>query len=161
MDMIDMNCKDCEERFSDYLEQALGADDRTRLERHLIHCTSCSELLSGMTQIIEAGAHFPVQAPPPWLGARIVANTPRIRRETFRSLVAACWKSLGEPRTALAIFTTAVVMAWLGGGASREAVFDRAEGALNCAYDHAVRTYYRSPVVIEIHSRLGRLLENS
>jgi hypothetical protein len=69
------------------------------------------------------------------------------------------WRSLGEPRTALAIFTAAVVIGWIGGSSVREAVFDRAEGAISCAYDRAIRSYYRSPVIMEIHSRIESGIE--
>ena len=33
--------------------------------------------------------------------------------------------------------------------------------SISCAYDRAIRSYYRSPVIIEIHSRLDQLMENS
>jgi hypothetical protein len=134
------------------------------MDLHFSACSSCRELLAAMFQVIEAGREFPVHAPPPWLAARILASTPSIQRESLRGLLANAWKSLGEPRTALAIFTAAIVMGWLG-VTVRETIVDRAEGVLSCAYDHAVRGYYRSPMVIEIHSeiqsRLDQLLENS
>jgi hypothetical protein len=52
-------------------------------------------------------------------------------------------------------------MGWVGGGTVREAVFNRAESAVSCAYDHAIRSYYRSPVVIELHAKIDQLMENS
>jgi anti-sigma factor RsiW len=155
-----LNCADCEEKLSDYIERSLAEDERTAVERHLHSCRSCEELVSGMAHVIAAGRDFPVYAPPSWLASRIVANTPPTR-PSLRSRLAAFWQSLGEPRTALAIFTAAIVMGWVGGGTVREAVFNRAEGVVSCAYDHAIRSYYRSPVVIEIHSRLDQLMENS
>src|SRR6185295_17354914 len=120
----------------------------------------CGDLVSELMQVIAAGRDFPVHVPPAWLATKILANTPK-PLPTFRSRLVAVWQSLGEPRTALAIFTAAIVMGWLGGGQVREAVFNRAEGVVSCAYDHAIRSYYRSPVVIEIHSRLDQFMENS
>lgn len=161
-----MNCQDCETRLSDYVEHAHGvAGDRVAMDLHFKNCQSCSELLAGITQVIEAGPLFPVYSPPPWLAPRIVANTPQNRRESLRSLLSKAWRSLGEPRTALAIFTATVVIGWFGGVTVRASLFDRAQSAVNCAYDRAIRTYYRSPVVIEIHSQIQssyeRLMENS
>ena len=159
--MNEMNCLNCEEKLSDYLEQTLGADDRAALALHLESCESCGELLSGMLQVIETGRTFPQHAPPPWLAMRIVANTPRVQHESLRSLISAFWQSLGESRTALAIFTAAILVGWVGGGPVRESIVNRAESVMSCAYDRAIRSYYRSPMVIEIHSKLGQLMENS
>jgi anti-sigma factor RsiW len=155
-----MNCIECEERLSDYVEHLLPAVERSTVEQHFRSCVACADLLSGMTLALEVGRRFPVHLPPPWLASRIVANTPRPER-SIRTWLGAAWRSLGESRTALAIFTAAIVMGWLGGGSVRQAIFNRAENVMSCAYDHAVRSYYRSPVVIEIHSRFDQLMENS
>jgi hypothetical protein len=158
--VYNVKCTDCEEKLSDYIEQVLSSDERRAVELHLRICKSCNELLTGISNVIEAGRNFPVYAPPPWLATRIVANTLPARL-SLRGRIASLWQSLGEPRTALAIFTSAIVLGWVGGGTVREAVFNRAEGVMSCAYDRAVRSYYRSPVIIEIHSRLDQLMENS
>jgi anti-sigma factor RsiW len=155
-----LNCADCEEKLSDYIEHSLDEVERTAVDLHLHSCRSCNELVSGMTHVIAAGREFPVYAPPAWLASRIVANTPPARL-SLRVRLSALWQSLGEPRTALAIFTAAIVLGWVGGGTVREAVFNRAESAVSCAYDHAIRSYYRSPVVIELHARIDQLMENS
>jgi len=155
-----LNCAECEERLSDYIEQSLSEAERASVELHLQSCRSCHELVSGMMVVIDAGRDFPVYAPPAWLASRIVANTPP-SRPSLRVRLAALWQSLGEPRTALAIFTAAIVLGWVGGGTVREAVFNRAERAVSCAYDHAIRSYYRSPVVIEIHATIDEFMENS
>ena len=166
-----MNCQDCETRLSDYIEHApsVTADRaeavRDEMDLHFKECQACSELLEGMTQVIEAGALFPAYEPPPWLATRIIANTPQDRKDSLRDVLSKVWRSLGEPRTALAIFTATVVIGWFGGVTARASVFNRAQSAVSCAYDRAVRTYYRSPMVIEIHSQIqstyDRILENS
>ena len=155
-----LNCAECEEKLSDYIERSLGDVEQAAVELHLRSCRSCDELVSEMMMVIDAGREFPVYAPPEWLASRIVANTPP-SRPMLRDRLAAFWQSLGEPRTALAIFTAAIVMGWVGGGTVREAVFNRAEKAVSCAYDHAIRSYYSSPVVIEIRAKIDELMENS
>lgn len=155
-----LNCADCEEKLSDYIERSLNEAERTAVELHLHSCGSCNELVSGMIHVMSAGRDFPIYAPPAWLASRIVANTP-LSRPSLRGRLAAFWQSLGEPRTALAIFTATIVLGWVGGGTVREAVFNRAESVVSCAYDHAIRSYYRSPVVIELHAKIDQLMENS
>ena len=155
-----LNCEDCEEKLSDYIERSLSESERAAVELHFHSCRSCNELVSEMIHMIAATRDFPVYAPPEWLASRIVANTP-LSRPSLRARFAALWQSLGEPRTALAIFTAAIVLGWVGGGTVREAVFNRAESVVSCAYDHAIRSYYRSPVVIELHAKIDELMENS
>ena len=153
-----MNCQECEARLSEYIENELDSATQRQLESHLHTCNSCGELLNLLTGLIETGKSLPVYDPPPWLAARIVANTPVPQHESLRERWSKVWRSLGEPRTALAIFTAAVVLGWIGGSVL-EAIFNRAEGAISCAYDHAIRSYYHSPVIMEIHSKIESGIE--
>ena len=77
-----------------------------------------------------------------------------------------------EPRIAMAIFTAALVLGWMGSLAGMSpnwnmvardpaAVFYGAQGLVNRAYDEAVRAYYRSPLVTEIQSRIEEFREIS
>jgi hypothetical protein len=73
-----LNCADCEEKLSDYIEQSLGEVERSAVELHLHSCRSCEELVSGMMQVIAAGRDFPVYSAPAWLALGVVANIPGI-----------------------------------------------------------------------------------
>src|SRR5262245_31915353 len=110
-----LNCADCEEKLSDYIEGTLAKDVHDAVEQHIHSCAFCEELVAGMMQVITVGRDFPVHVPPAWLATRIIANTPQ-PRPSFRGRLSSLWQSLGEPRTALAIFTAAIVLGWLGGG---------------------------------------------
>ena len=154
-----MNCQECEGNLSEYVENTLDLDIKREVVAHLHHCDSCSELVTVLSRLIQTSQSLPSYEPPTWLASRIVVNTPVPRRESIRETWAKVWRSLGEPRTALAIFTAAVVLGWIGGGPVREAIFDRAEGAISCAYDRAIRSYYRSPVIMEIHSKIESGIE--
>jgi len=167
-----MNCAQCEERLSDYLENAFGSSERSAIELHLAGCRSCSELLAGMKDVLEWGKAFPVHAAPPWLAARIVANTPRLQRETWLDTLAAMGRWIIEPRTALAVFTATLVIGWMGSLAgisprwttfagNPAAIYYDAGDFVNRAYDRAVRTYYNAPLVTQIQSRIERLMEIS
>jgi predicted anti-sigma-YlaC factor YlaD len=167
-----MNCTHCEEQLSDYLENALSAADSDAMDLHLQSCAVCRELLAGIKQVLEWGRTFPVYEPPAWLASRIIANTPRIARESWLDTVVAVWKWVVEPRTAMAVFTATLVLGWLGSiaGISPDwatvvrdpsAIYYKAQGAMNRAYDEAIRRYYRSPLVTEIQTRIEQLREIS
>jgi anti-sigma factor RsiW len=167
-----MNCLHCEEHISDYLEGALGQAEREAMDLHLQSCTACSELAASMAGLLAWGKAFPVYDVPPWLPARIIANTPLLARERWIDTIAAVWRWIADPRAAMGLFTATLVLGWLGGLAgispnwstvvrNPTAIYYDAQGAVNRAYDEAVRRYYRSPLVTEIRTRIEQLREIS
>jgi anti-sigma factor RsiW len=168
-----MNCTHCEEQMSDLLENALTANQRSAVELHLQSCSACTELLAGMTEVLAWGKTFPVYQAPVWLPARIIANTPRIERERWLDTIASVGRWIIEPRTAMALFTAVLVLSWMGSLAGISpsgwttvvrdpaSIYYGAQGLVNRAYDEAVRSYYRSPLVTQIQSRLEQLREIS
>jgi len=167
-----MNCTTVEELASDYLEHALDEVRASSVALHLQSCSACTELLQGISEVWSAAKFFPVYEPPAWLATRIVANTPRIARESWVDTIAAMWKWIIEPRTAMAVFTAILVLGWMGSmvgitpnwvAAVRNpgALYYGAHSALDRAYDEAIRKYYRSPLVTEIQTRIEQLREIS
>jgi predicted anti-sigma-YlaC factor YlaD len=167
-----MNCATVEELASDYLEGALNEAQASSVALHLQSCAACAELFADIGEVLSAAKVFPVYEPPPWLATRIIANTPRIARENWVDTMAAVWKWVIEPRTAMAVFTAILVLGWLGGMAgispdwgrvvrNPAAVYYGAHGVLDRAYDEAIRKYYRSPLVTEIQTRIEQLREIS
>jgi anti-sigma factor RsiW len=167
-----MNCNHCEELMSDYLEGALSQSEHDSMDLHLQSCTACSELLASMTEVLKWGKAFVVHEAPAWLPARIVANTPRVKRESWLDTLAAAWRWTVDPRAAMGVFTAMLVLGWLGSLAgispdwrtvvrNPSAIYYDAQGAMNRAYDEAVRRYYRSPLVTEIKTRFEQLREIS
>jgi|SRR5579884_3222619 len=162
-----MNCIECEAQISAYLEEALAPAEATIFEMHLQTCSSCAELLEGTRAVLTWADAFPVYEPPPWLAARIVANTPRTARETWRDAVVGVWRWLIEPRTAMGLLTTVLMIGWLGSAAGLSGIGDIVSIAENpaavcySAYDSAVRAFYRAPLVTEIQSEIERLREIS
>ena len=166
-----VTCAFCEERMSDYLDGALGQEDRRALDFHLESCTVCGPLLAGMRNVLEWGKTFPVHEAPAWLPSRIVANTPRVERERWVDTIAAAWKWIVDPRAAMGVLTATLVLSWLGSLAgvspnwtvvrNPSAIYYEAQGAVNRAYDEAIRSYYRSPLVMGIKNRIEQLREIS
>ena len=167
-----ITCTQCEERMSDHLENTLSAAARAAVDLHLHSCTACSELLAGMSEVLAWGRTFPVHEAPAWLPMRIIANTPRVARESWVDTIATVWKWIIEPRTAMAFFTAVLVLGWMGNLAgispnwntivrNPTSIYYGAQGAVNRAYDEAIRRYYRSPLVSEIQTRIEQLREIS
>lgn len=161
-----MTCAQCEERMSDYLENAIGLE-RDSVESHLRTCGACAELLAGMKDVLLWARDFPVYDVPAWLPSRILANTPRVVRETWLDTLAAAWRWFIEPRTAVGLLTAILMVGWLGSVAGISSVGDVVNLAENPAatcfsvYDDAVRAFYRAPLVTEIRSEIERLREIS
>jgi len=167
-----ISCAYCEEMMSDYLEASLAQPVRDAMDLHLQSCEPCASLRSGMTEVLEWGKSFPVYDAPAWLPSRIVANTPRIERESWNDTMGAVWRWIRDPRAAMGLFTATLVLGWMGSLAgispnwtavvrNPAAIYYDAQGALNRVYDGAVRRYYRSPLVTEIRTRIEQLREIS
>ena len=171
-----MNCKYCEDHLSDYLEDTLGGEERVALELHFQSCSACSELLEGVRDVMQWGREFPSEAAPEWLSTRIVANTPIVVRVTWMDWFRSAWKTLSEPRFAMALMTSTLIIGWLGSTAgisasdlsivrSPSAIYYGVEGWATRIYGNAVRQYYSSPIVntiqCQIHSRIEQFRENS
>jgi anti-sigma factor RsiW len=156
-----MNCAQCEERMSDYIENALVPGDRQLLTQHLASCAACTDLLTGMREVVAWGRNFPAYEAPGWLPARIVANTPVIARESWLDTLASIGRWIIEPRTALAIFTSVLVLGWIGGAAGISPDWGTVVRDPRTAYYQVVRAAYRSPLVTEIQSQIEQLMEIS
>jgi hypothetical protein len=174
-----MNCKYCEDHLSDYLENTFDAAEpalREEMESHFQTCSACSELLEGVRGVIQWGREFPAERAPEWLSTRIVANTPIVVRVTWMDWVRGAWKTVSEPRFAMALMTSTLMIGWLGSTAgitpsdlsivrSPSAIYYGVEGWAARIYGDAVRNYYSSPIVnsiqCHIHSRIEQFRENS
>jgi len=170
-----MNCTYCEERFSDYLENSLEASELDIVETHLQSCSACTDLLNGVREVIEWGRNFPVQSPSPWLSTRILANTPQVVRITWSDWARNAWKNICEPRFAMTLLTSTLVLGWMGNLAGisaadiamvrhPSAIYARVEGWATRAYGDAIRTFYSSPVIAtiqcQIHTHIEQFREN-
>ena len=171
-----MNCNHCEDRFSDYLEQTLPANEQAIVESHLNSCVACRELLAGVRQVLQFGRELAEQVPPAWLSSRIVANTPQVIRITWRDWFVTAWRNVMEPRFALGLLTSTLMLGWMGSIVGitpsdvvalrhPSAIYNRVGGWANRLYGDAVRGYYNSPLVHEIqcqlNSRFEQFRENS
>jgi hypothetical protein len=156
-----MKCSECEELMSDYVENTLDASQRDAFTLHLHSCRACADLLVGMREVVAWGKSFPTYEAPVWLPARILANTPVIARESWVDTLVSVGRWLIEPRTALAIFTSVLVLGWLGSDVGISPDWTTVVRDPGSIYYHAIRAAYRSPLVTEIESQIEQLMEIS
>ena len=156
-----MKCAECEQLMSDYMENTLNPSERDVLTLHLNSCRACTDLLASMREVVAWGKSFQAFEAPAWLPARIVANTPVVARERWIDTLVSIGRWIIEPRTALAIFTSALVLGWLGGAAGISPDWGAVVRDPGAIYYQAVRAAYRSPLVTEIESRIEQLMEIS
>jgi anti-sigma factor RsiW len=61
----EITCHQLVELVTDYLEGAMPADERERLELHLSHCTRCRRYLRQMRKTIETVGSLPAESVSP------------------------------------------------------------------------------------------------
>jgi hypothetical protein len=168
-----MNCRYCEEQLSDYMEDALGVEERNAVKLHLAECSLCSELVVGIAEVMNMARTFPAYEAPPWLPTRILGNTPRIVRETWLDTLTSVVHWVVQPRIAMVFFSSTLVLSWmfsLAGMSPTQVVrvardpavlYYQAGTLANRLYTSAIRSYNRAPLVTEIRSQIERLREIS
>jgi hypothetical protein len=61
----DLTCRELVELVTDYLEDVLERDERTRFEEHLVFCPGCLYYLDHMRATIELAGELTEQSVPP------------------------------------------------------------------------------------------------
>lgn len=69
----DLACREAVELVTDYLEGALSADDRARLEGHLANCPHCTEYLAQMRRTLDLLGRIEPEALEPQVQDELVA----------------------------------------------------------------------------------------
>lgn len=83
-----MECRDVEERLSEYLDRVLPPDDMAVVAEHLHACSKCSSLLEDMRNIVLSCRAYPVLEPDIALLERILLKTSgRPRTRTLREII--------------------------------------------------------------------------
>lgn len=163
-----MKCSECELRISDYLEDTLASGEQEAMRAHFESCAACRELMGATREVVAWGSGFATHPAPPWLATRVLASTPPVVRERWRDTLRQAGHWLLQPRTAMTVFASVIVLGWtLDLDAARverwvenpaTAYYD-AQGVAYDAWDEAVRTWYGSRVVNEVYCRIEQLKE--
>lgn len=59
-----MNCRDCSEKLSDYIDGILPPSDTRALETHLATCSACQAELASLRQLLDAAQALPTEISP-------------------------------------------------------------------------------------------------
>jgi hypothetical protein len=73
-----INCAQCREQLSAYLDGIMTAEEKRLIEEHLSVCEQCKAALSELTQAQEALRNLEEVEPPPWFTQKIMS---RVREE--------------------------------------------------------------------------------
>jgi len=77
---IELMCQEVVELVTDYLSDALAAEDRVRLEKHLLTCPPCTTYLAQMRTTIGLAGGLSEAAPAEDVGKELVALFQRWHR---------------------------------------------------------------------------------
>ena len=69
----ELTCTELVELVTAYLEDALGAEDRERVEEHLVFCDGCSTFLDQMRETIAVAGRLEPEDIPPALREKLLA----------------------------------------------------------------------------------------
>ena len=176
-----LNCPEVRERLSEALNRQPAQDadrpDGSALDAHLDACPDCREARDSMKTVVDWARRFPSHDPPPWLAARILADTPTAHRKkvhgTGFDALAGVRRWLVEPRTAMTVFSAMLVLSWMTrvAGAPLDptalrnpsAVYRGVEALAGDVYDRSVQFYYGIPyaAIEALQQRIDRLTESA
>ena len=115
-----MNCIECEEIISDYVDGALELGEQTKIEQHLANCETCRAVRDDLLQIVHFSKQLPLHTPTSDLWTRIQSEIEAEQPKTLWSRLGVWWRnvnardlSLTVPRLA-ALAVAFVLMASLG-----------------------------------------------
>ena len=164
-----MTCLELDAILTDYLDDALGADQKAAVETHLAECAECAELArdaSGAMAFMDRAAAVEV---PPALVGNILAE---LRVGPSRAVVQPSWierifglraGAILQPRFAMGLAMTILSIAMLGkvaGSANPVRIWNVAENRVVRAWDRTVKGYENLAVVSDIEDRLNDLRQN-
>jgi len=159
-----MTCLELDNLLADYLDQALGADQKAAVETHLAECAECAGLArdaSGAVAFMERAA---LVEPPPALVGKILAE---LNSGPSRAVVQPSWieRLLGQragailqPRFAMGLAMTVLSIAMIGrvaGTANPSRLWTTAENRVIRTWDRAVKGYENLAVVSDLQNQLN------
>lgn len=86
-----MNCTDCLEVISEYVDGVLELGAQTKIERHLADCDTCRGVRDDLLQIVHFSGQLPMQAPARDLWVGIKTQIEAERPKTVWSRAKAWW----------------------------------------------------------------------
>lgn len=170
-----MTCAEFEIILCDYIDGALSAEARARVESHIQSCEPCAQFAGECGAVSELLKRVPEVAPPPAAVTRILHQIPVRQPASVRARGALAgflgrWIApVKQPRMVMGMAMTILSFAMLGRFAGIEArqirpadvnparVMEATEDRLHRTWARAVKYYENLRFVYEIQSRLREL----
>ncbi|MEW6130839.1 MAG: zf-HC2 domain-containing protein [Acidobacteriota bacterium] len=89
-----MNCNECLEVISEYVDGMLELGAQTKIERHLADCESCRAVRDDLLQIVHFSGQLPMQAPTRDLWVGIKTQIEADRPKTYLARAKHWWQQL-------------------------------------------------------------------
>ncbi|HSF23793.1 MAG TPA: zf-HC2 domain-containing protein [Blastocatellia bacterium] len=118
-----MDCKQCEELISDYIDGALELGEQLQIERHLADCEPCRAVRDDLLQIVHFSHKLPLHAPSGAVWTRIQNDVAQQRGGWLRALP--WWTWLKTRQINLSLPQTAAIAATLVIAVSAGVLFSR------------------------------------
>lgn len=114
-----MNCHEIRDRLSDYVDDALSSDQRSRVEEHLADCATCREELAELVELVESAGRLARNIEPqrdlwPSIESRLARADAVVAPGAWRSQA---WIGLAAAAVLVAAVTMQVVRRDTGQGA--------------------------------------------
>jgi anti-sigma-K factor RskA len=106
-----MNCIECEEIISDYVDGTLELGEQTKIEQHLANCEPCRAVRDDFLQIVHFSKQLPLHTPTSDLWTRIQSEIEAEKPRTFWLRTKLWWRNFNARDFNLTIPRLAVVAA--------------------------------------------------
>ncbi len=106
-----MNCIECQEIISDYVDGALELGEQTKIEHHLANCESCRAVRDDLLQIVHFSKQLPLYTPSSDLWSRIQSEIEAEQPKTFWARAKVWWNQFNARDFNLTIPRLAAVAA--------------------------------------------------
>jgi anti-sigma-K factor RskA len=163
-----MNCIECQEIISDYVDGALELGEQTKLEHHLANCEPCRAVRDDLLQIVHFSKQLPLHTPTSDLWSRIQSEIEAEQPKTIWSRAKVWWNHLNArdfnvtiPRLAATLGAFVIVLA-IGAAVLNNASINTPKSAPAILLDspNQIKLAYDDPKFQEYEKRINELKES-
>lgn len=161
-----MNCIECQEIISDYVDGALELGEQTKIEHHLANCEPCRAVRDDLLQIVHFSKQLPLHTPTSDLWSRIQSEIEAERPKTFWSRAKVWWNhfnardfNLPVPRLA-AVAAAFVLVITIGTAVLKNANTAQLAQPLNLVGQGENKLAFDDPNFQDFEQRINALKES-
>lgn len=160
-----MNCIECQEIISEYVDGTLELGGQTKIEQHLANCEACRAVRDDLLQIVHFSKQLPLHTPTGDLWSRIQTEIAAEQPKTFWGQAKARWNrfnardfNLTIPRFA-AVAAACVMVIVIGAAVLKNTNTAQPTSSLQIAEGTEIKLGYDDPKFQEYEQRINQLKE--